>query len=404
MGNSNIESVLEDLREGKFVLLKDDESRENEGDLVMAAEHVTPEDINFMAKHARGLICAPLTKDRADELELERMSTKNTAPLATAFTVSIDARDGVSTGISAKDRAQTFQRLVDDSAESSDFARPGHLFPLIARDKGVLIRQGQTEGSVDLLKLAGLKPVAAICEVMNPDGTMAREEDLNEFCDEHDIKMCSVEDVRQYRLRNETHVEKEVEIDFPTEFGDFDLHLFQSEVDDNNHLALVTGPEGSETRNGNPPLVRVHSQCLTGEVFGSQRCDCQTQLLYSLEKIQEYGHGAVIYSLQEGRGIGLANKLKAYKLQNEGKDTVEANKELGFDEDLRSYWCAGQILQKLGLDRIRLLTNNPDKVDDITEIGVTVSERIPLEVQPDQFSRDYLQTKRDKLGHMLNHL
>lgn len=405
MKGSSVEAVLEDLQQGKFILLQDDESRENEGDLVMAGEYVTPEDINFMTKKARGLICTPMTKQRADQLNLEKMSNDNTAPLATAFTVSVDGKEGVSTGISAKDRARTIQILTDNATEPSDLVRPGHIFPLIARDQGVLVRRGQTEGSVDLLKLAGLKPVAAICEVMNPDGSMARNDDLREFCEEHDIRRCSVEDVRNYRIRTEDLVEEEAHTTFPTQFGTFDLHLFQSELETETHLALVAGEEEGRVQNGKLPLVRPHSQCLTGEVFGSERCDCRQQLFQSMEKIQEYGRGAVIYSFQEGRGIGLVNKLKAYELQEkEDMDTVEANKELGFQEDQRSYWSVGQILQKLDMNQVRLLTNNPQKVEDVSEVGVTVQERVPLQVQPDKHSREYLQVKRDKLGHFLENL
>ncbi len=398
MKPKEFENILEDLRRGKMVLLQDDEERENEGDLVVAAEKVTAEHINFMASEGRGLICVPITRERASALNLERMTRQNTTDLGTAFTVSVDAREGVSTGISASDRARTAKVLIDEETEPEDLDRPGHMFPLIARDEGVFKRQGQTEGSVDLMKLAGLKPGAVICEVMNPDGTMARDEDLKQFCEEHDIKRCSIRDVIQYRVRKENIIEEAAQTELPTMKGNFDLRLFRSRLDDHTHLAFLPDSRDGEMEN---PIVRIHSQCLTGEVFGSKRCDCRRQLIRSMEIIQEYGNGVLLYSSQEGRGIGLENKIKAYELKDDGLDTVQANRELGFKKDQRQFWSAAKILEAMGMDQVRLLTNNPKKVEDLESVGVSVEDRVPLEVQTDEEAEQYMETKKEKLDHIL---
>ncbi|MFP4435140.1 MAG: bifunctional 3,4-dihydroxy-2-butanone-4-phosphate synthase/GTP cyclohydrolase II [Phycisphaerae bacterium] len=403
-----IEDILEDLRNGKMIVLVDDETRENEGDLLCAAEFATPEIINFMATHGRGLICTPLSNPRADKLNLHPQTTSNDALQGTAFTVSVDAATGVTTGISAADRARTIQQLCREDARPADLARPGHVFPIRARDGGVLVRAGQTEGGVDLARMAGLKPVAVICEIMNEDGTMARRGDLETFCREHELKMCSVADIIRYRLRRERLIERAVTIPLELTAGSFTLIAFTSLVDPEPHLALCMGGVGELDDEGNPivhdepVLVRVHSECLTGDVLGSMRCDCGPQLHTALQAVAEVGKGAVIYVRQEGRGIGLINKLKAYQLQIEqGMDTVEANLHLGFEADRRDYGIGSQILRDLGLRQLRIMTNNPRKIYGLEGFGLRIAERIPIEITAGQHNRIYLETKKNKLGHLL---
>jgi len=409
--NASIDEILDDFRAGKMIVLTDDESRENEGDLTCAAELVTPETINFMAKHARGLICMPMSNARADQLALYPQTQENTARFATAFTVSVDAATGVTTGISAADRARTIQVACRDDAKPGDLARPGHIFPLRARDGGVLVRAGQTEGAVDLARLAGLKPMGVICEIMNDDGTMARREDLERFCGEHQIKMISVAELIRYRLRSERLIERAVEIDLPLEYGTFRLIAYTSVVDPEPHLALCMGGVGTLDKDGKPVLheepvlVRVHSECLTGDVLGSLRCDCGPQLHTALKAVADAGKGAVIYVRQEGRGIGLINKLRAYKLQIEqGMDTVEANVHLGFEADRRDYGIGNQILRDLGLTQLRIMTNNPRKIYGLEGFGLRIVERVPVEIPACDGNREYLRTKKTKLGHMLDNL
>ncbi len=408
---SPIEDILAELRQGRLIVLVDDESRENEGDLVCAAEKVTPEIVNFMAKEARGLICLPMTHQRADALALYPQTTDNTSRFGTAFTVTIDAAEGITTGISAADRACTIRQACREEAKPSDFVRPGHIFPLRAVDGGTLVRTGQTEGGVDLARLAGLSPMAVICEIMKDDGTMARRDDLDAFCGKHRLKMCSVADVIRYRLRSENLIRREVEIDLPTEAGLFHLIAYTSVVDPEPHVALCYGGVGRLDSDGRPishdesVLVRVHSECLTGDVFGSLRCDCGPQLQTAMRAVVEAGKGAIVYVRQEGRGIGLVNKLKAYQLQmEEGMDTVEANLHLGFEADRRDYGIGNQILRDLGLRKLRLMTNNPRKIYGLDGFGLEITERVALEIPPCQHSRRYLQTKKDKLGHMLENL
>jgi len=408
---SPIEDILAELRQGRLIVLVDDESRENEGDLVCAAEKVTPEIVNFMAKEARGLICLPMTHQRADALALYPQTTDNTSRFGTAFTVTIDAAEGITTGISAADRACTIRQACREEAKPSDFVRPGHIFPLRAVDGGTLVRTGQTEGGVDLARLAGLSPMAVICEIMKDDGTMARRDDLDAFCGKHRLKMCSVADVIRYRLRSENLIRREVEIDLPTEAGLFHLIAYTSVVDPEPHVALCYGGVGRLDSDGRPishdesVLVRVHSECLTGDVFGSLRCDCGPQLQTAMRAVVEAGKGAIVYVRQEGRGIGLVNKLKAYQLQmEEGMDTVEANLHLGFEADRRDYGIGNQILRDLGLRKLRLMTNNPRKIYGLDGFGLEITERVALEIPPGQHSRRYLQTKKDKLGHMLENL
>ncbi len=394
---ASIEAAIEQFRQGRLVIIVDDEDRENEGDLAVAAEKVTPEAINFMATHGRGLICLALSEERCRELDLPLMVEDNTSPFGTAFTVSIEARGKITTGISAADRAATISTAIDPATRPDDLLRPGHVFPLRARKGGVLKRAGQTEASVDLAVLAGLRPAGVICEIMNPDGTMARVPDLAQVAARHGLLMITVSDLISYRLRHETLVRKIASPRLPTAYGEFRIHAYRSDVTGDENVALVMGEVDAEE----PTLVRVHSQCLTGDIFGSARCDCGVQLQQALEKIRQEGKGVLLYLLQEGRGIGLLNKLKAYELQEQGHDTVEANEKLGFRPDQREYGVGAQILRDLGVRKMRLMTNNPSKYIALSGYGLEIVERIPLEVPPTDTSRDYLRTKRDKLGHLL---
>ena len=395
-----VREALDELRRGEMVIVADDEDRENEGDLVCAAEKVTPDLINFMAKHGRGLICLTLDPEIADQLDLPLMSDgRATAPHNTAITVSVDARPehGVSTGISAADRARTIQVAVDPEARPSDLVRPGHIFPLRAEPGGVLQRVGQTEASVELARMAGLRPAGVICEILNPDGTMARRPELEEFADEHDLLMLTVADIVSHRLKNERLVHRVAEAELPTPYGDFRIVGYSNDVDDREHVALVRG-DVEEQEN---VLVRVHSKCLTGDVFHSRRCDCGLQLDAAMRQITEEGAGVIVYLDQEGRGIGLLNKLRAYELQDRGHDTVEANEALGFPPDLRNYGIGAQILVDLGLHSIRILTNNPKKLAGLEGFDLEITERVPLKTQPTEENESYLDVKRSKLGHML---
>ncbi|SCY50719.1 bifunctional 3,4-dihydroxy-2-butanone-4-phosphate synthase/GTP cyclohydrolase II [Thiohalorhabdus denitrificans] len=397
MAISPIPELLEDLRAGKQVILMDDEDRENEGDLVLAAEHATPEQINFMAKYGRGLICLALTPDQTDQLELPLMVRNRDAKHATNFTVSIEAAEGVTTGISAADRAHTIQTAIGDDAGSEDLVQPGHVFPLRAVEGGVLTRTGHTEASVDLARLAGLKPAGVICEIMNDDGTMARLPDLETFAEEHGLKIGTIADLVQYRMEAESLVRKAVDTRLPTDLGEFRVVAFESDVDEREHVALVLG----DIDDGEPVLTRMHSECLTGDIFGSRRCDCQSQLHGAMEQIAAEGRGVIVYLRQEGRGIGLIDKLRAYNLQDAGRDTVEANTELGYQADLRNYGVGAQILRQLGVRKLRLMTNNPKKIIGLRGYGLEVVERVPLICATHPANERYLAAKRDKLGHML---
>ena len=401
MSVATIEAAIEDIRQGKMVILVDDEDRENEGDLTLAAEAATPENINFMAKYGRGLICLTLTAEKCDQLGLRPMVRDNTSPFETAFTVSIEAKHGVTTGISAADRAHTIVTAVTEGASPKDLVSPGHIFPLRARPGGVLVRTGQTEGSVDMARLAGLKPAGVICEIMNDDGTMARMPELKKFAKEHGIKICTIADLVAYRLKNEILVRVVAEAHLPSRYGgDWRAIAFENDVDKQDHLALVKGDVGK----GEPVLVRVHSECLTGDVLGSQRCDCGEQLHRAMEMIEKEGRGVILYMRQEGRGIGLINKLKAYELQDKGRDTVEANLELGFKADLRDYGIGAQMLVSLGISKMRLLTNNPKKLIGLQGYGIDVVERVAIEAVATKSNKGYLKTKRDKMGHLLENL
>jgi 3,4-dihydroxy 2-butanone 4-phosphate synthase/GTP cyclohydrolase II len=396
---STIDEALLDIRKGKMVILVDDEDRENEGDLCIAAEKATPQAINFMAKHGRGLICLSLTEERVRQLQLPLMVSDNTSAFKTAFTVSIEAKRGVTTGISAADRATTILTAIADDAKPEDLARPGHVFPLAAKKGGVLVRTGQTEGSVDLARLAGLRSAGVICEVMNDDGTMARMPDLEVFSKKHGVKIVTIADLIRYRLQNESLVHRAAVTTLPTVYGgDFQAIAYENEVDKQQHLALVKGDIDPDEA----VLVRVHSECLTGDVFGSQRCDCGDQLHTAMRMVAKEGKGVIVYMHQEGRGIGLINKMKAYALQDQGKDTVEANLALGFEPDLRDYGLGAQILRDLGIRKIRLMTNNPKKIVGLQGYGLEVVQRISIECKPGKRNINYLKTKKKKMGHLLN--
>ncbi len=397
MGISDIQGALEDLRQGKMVILVDDEDRENEGDLTMAAEKVTPEAINFMATYGRGLICLSLHPDIVERLGLPPMVHDNRSRFQTAFTISVDAKNGVTTGISAADRAHTILTAVADDAAPDDLVQPGHVFPIRARRGGVLFRAGQTEGSVDLARVASLKPAAVICEIMNEDGTMARRPNLDAYAQSHGLRVVTIADIIAYRMRNESFVHREAETVLPTPCGEFKAIAFSNELDNSEHLALIKGEIDPEK----DILVRVHSECLTGDVFGSYRCDCGDQLKRALEMIDKEGLGVLIYLRQEGRGIGFANKLKAYALQDKGLDTVEANKMLGFKPDLRDYGVGAQILVALGVKRMKIMTNNPKKIVGLEGYGLTVTGRVPIEIPPRAENAEYLLTKCEKLGHIM---
>ncbi len=401
MSIERIEDALKDIKEGRMVIIVDDEDRENEGDLCIAAEKVTPEAINFMARHARGLICLALTNERADELNLPPMVEENTSLYRTAFTVSIDARRDITTGISAADRARTILTAIDDNTRPDDLVRPGHIFPLRACKGGVLVRTGQTEGSVDLTRLAGLKPVGVICEIMKDDGTMARIPDLEAMAKTHGLRIVTIADIIEYRLKKDRLVQRIAEVSLPTRYGgEFTAIAYKNDVDTHEHLALVKGEIGPDE----PVLVRVHSECLTGDVLGSERCDCGDQLRGAMRMIEKVEKGILLYMHQEGRGIGLGNKLRAYELQDQGFDTVEANEKLGFKADLRDYGIGAQILLDLGVKKMRLITNNPRKIVGLEGYGLDVVERVPIEVRAHIKNAEYLRIKKEKMGHMISNL
>jgi 3,4-dihydroxy 2-butanone 4-phosphate synthase/GTP cyclohydrolase II len=393
----SIDSVVADLQKGKMVIVVDDADRENEGDLIMAAERVSPEAINFMAKHGRGLICVPTTSDRLKQLGVEQMVMQNRETFKTDFQVTVDAAKGITTGISAADRARTIQVMADPTAVPEDLVQPGHVFPLRARPGGVLQRAGHTEAAVDLVRLAGCRPIGVICEILSEDGAMARLPDLMKFARKHRLKLCTIEELIKYRRAREKLVQPVEVVKLPTDYGDFDLHLYRSTTDGQHHLALVKGAVAGKAN----VLVRVHSECLTGDVFGSRRCDCGPQLHQAMRQVAEEGRGVIVYMRQEGRGIGLVNKIKAYKLQERGYDTVEANLKLGYKMDLREYGLGAQILVDLGLKTIRLLTNNPKKVVGLDGYGLEIVEQVPIRVKPNPHNERYLQTKREKLGHLV---
>src|SRR5213076_2729442 len=393
----SIEAVIEDLRKGRMVIVVDDADRENEGDLIMAAEHATPEAVNFMAKHGRGLICAPTTWERLQQLGIERMVSNNRETFKTDFQVSVDAARGITTGISAADRARTIQVMADPTAVPDDLVQPGHVFPLRAKGGGVLQRAGHTEAAVDLVKLAGCRPIGVICEIMSEDGSMARLPELMDFAHLHGLKICTIEELIKYRRTGEKLVERLEVVRMPTDYGNFDLHLYRSKVDGQHHLALVQG----EVAGKKNVLVRVHSECLTGDVFGSRRCDCGPQLHQAMKQIAEAGAGVIVYMRQEGRGIGLGAKIQAYKLQENGLDTVYANLKLGYPMDLREYGLGAQILVDLGLKTIRLLTNNPKKIVGLEGYGLEIVEQVPIRIRPNPHNAKYLKTKKEKLGHLI---
>lgn len=405
---SEIPEILEDLRKGKMIVLCDDEDRENEGDLFCAAEKTTPEIVNFMATHGRGLICLPMTAECCDKLGLYPQTIDNTARLGTAFTVSIDAREGITTGISAADRSHSIQVAIADNTCAADLARPGHIFPLRARDGGVLVRAGQTEGAVDLTRLAGMKPAGVICEIMDDDGTMARVPQLKKFCEKHDLKMTTIAKLIEYRLQRESQIKRIESVRLPTDYGEFTLIGYEGTGITEPHLALCKGDIGKLDENGRVTehdedvLVRVHSECMTGDLFHSQRCECGDQLVTAMQMIEKAGIGALIYLRQEGRGIGLASKLKAYKLQEQGFDTVDANIELGFSPDKRDYGVGAQILRDLGLKKIRILTNNPKKINRLEVYGIKVVKQVPLIIGATRHNIDYLKTKKRRFGHILD--
>jgi 3,4-dihydroxy 2-butanone 4-phosphate synthase/GTP cyclohydrolase II len=405
---SEIPEVLEELRQGKMIVLVDAEDRENEGDLVCAAEKVSPEVINFMARFGRGLICLPLTPEKCDLLGLYPQTVDNTARFGTAFTVSIDAAEEISTGISAADRAQTIKVAINDKARPGDLVRPGHIFPLRAREGGVLVRAGQTEGAVDLMRLASLKPAGVVCEIMNEDGSMARVPELLKFCEKHNLKIASISKLIEYRLQRESQIKRLECVNLPTDYGEFKLIGYESITSAEPHLALCKGGVGQLDESGKPiehnepVLVRVHSECMTGDLFHSQRCECGYQLVTAMKMIEEAGKGALIYLRQEGRGIGLTNKLRAYKLQEQGLDTVDANLQLGFMADKRDYGIGAQICRDLGLRKIRILTNNPKKISRLEVYSIKIVEQIPLKAQPSKHNIDYLRTKKYRLGHLID--
>jgi 3,4-dihydroxy 2-butanone 4-phosphate synthase/GTP cyclohydrolase II len=409
MAFASIADCLEDLKGGRMVVLVDDEDRENEGDLVIAAEHCTPEAINFMVTHARGVVCLALTPEQCEKLHLHPQVDVNTAQMGTAFTVTVDAHPkfGVTTGVSAKDRAKTIEVAIAEDAQPQDLLRPGHINPLRSRTGGVLVRAGQTEGSVDLARIAGLKPAAVICEIMREDGEMARRPELEEFCAKHGVKMCTIADLISYRLKREQFVKRIETITLPTTWGVFTLHAYQSAIDPQPHLALCKGgvgdldPQGKVIAHPEPVLVRVHSECLTGDIFGSARCDCGPQLSTAMQMIEAEGKGVLLYLRQEGRGIGLANKLHAYALQDRGLDTVEANQRLGLPVDKRDYGIGSQILRDLGLSKLRIMTNNPKKIYGIDGYGLQVVEEVPIRIPPGEHNKRYLETKKAKMGHTL---